>query len=61
MPALKETQRVYAKPFRITQEVTLGADAPETLTVKGTLRYQACDDTICYLPVTVPVSWTVSR
>ena len=60
MPALNETQLVYGKPFRITQEVTIHATAPTgPLTIKGSVRYQACDDTICYRPMTVPVSWTV--
>lgn len=61
MAALDEMQLVYAKPFRITQDITLkpGRSAAETLAIKGTLRYQACDDKICYLPVTVPVTWTV--
>jgi len=31
----------------------------EGLTIKGTLRYQACDDTVCYLPKSIPVSWTL--
>ena len=64
---LKETQIVYAKPFRISQEVTLAstpdlrqrAASATPLTIKGTLRYQACDDKICYLPTTVPVEWAV--
>jgi len=59
MPALNETQIVYAKPFRITQEVTLKPAAPGSVTIKGTLRYQACDDAICYLPKTVPVEWKI--
>jgi hypothetical protein len=59
LPALNETQLVYAKPFRITQDITLKAGAADTVTVKGTLRYQACDDTICYLPTNVPVQWTI--
>jgi DsbC/DsbD-like thiol-disulfide interchange protein len=60
MPALKETQLVFSKPFRITQDVTRKKDAPAgPLTVKGTVRYQACDDKICYLPKNVPVEWTV--
>jgi DsbC/DsbD-like thiol-disulfide interchange protein len=59
MPALNETQLVYAGPFRITQDITLTAAAPGTLRVKGSVRYQACDDTICYLPKTVPVEWTL--
>ena len=58
MEALKETQIVYAKPFRIAQDVTLKG-MPGPLTIKGTMRYQACDDTICYLPINVPVQWTI--
>ena len=57
MPALNETQLVYAKPFRITLDVTVKSAAGVALTVKGSVRYQACDDKICYLPVTVPVTW----
>lgn len=60
MKILNETQLVYSKPFRITQDVRFvkaGAGAPRT--IKGTLRYQACDDKICYLPQNVPVSWTI--
>jgi DsbC/DsbD-like thiol-disulfide interchange protein len=60
MPALNETQLVYAKPFRITQQLTLQAPAAGPLTIKGNIRYQACDDTICYLPKTVPVEWTLT-
>jgi DsbC/DsbD-like thiol-disulfide interchange protein len=60
MPALNETQIVYAKPFRITQEVTLTSAAAGSVTIKGTVRYQACDEAICYLPKTVPVEWTIA-
>jgi DsbC/DsbD-like thiol-disulfide interchange protein len=57
---LKETQRVYSKAFRIIQPITVAQNAAaSTLTVKGTVRYQACDDAICYLPQTIPVSWKV--
>jgi DsbC/DsbD-like thiol-disulfide interchange protein len=59
MPALNETQLVYSKPFRIVQDVTVPAGGP--LTLKGTLRYQACDDAICYLPVNVSVTWTIPQ
>ena len=63
MPALNETQLVYAKPFRISQDVTVkaGAKGDEPIVIKGTLRYQACDDKICYLPQNVPVEWTLRR
>ena len=60
MPALNETMLVYAKPFRITQPITVASSASGTVTVKGTVRYQACDDTICFLPKTIPVEWTVT-
>ena len=68
MPVLKETQLVYSKPFRLTQNLTIAlsrdvrqrAAAPDaSLTIKGTLRYQACDDQVCFLPQNVPVEWTV--
>ena len=60
MPLLKETQLVYAKPFRIAQDVVVRpAAGAASMTIKGTLRYQACDDTVCYLPTNVPVSWTL--
>jgi DsbC/DsbD-like thiol-disulfide interchange protein len=66
---LGETQLVYSKPFRIVQDVTL-ADTPAmrararaagaAITISGTLRYQACDDKVCFLPMDVPVSWTIN-
>ena len=30
------------------------------ITVPGRLRYQACDDKLCYPPVTAPVQWAVN-
>jgi DsbC/DsbD-like thiol-disulfide interchange protein len=63
MPALNETQLVYNKPFRITQDITL-ATAPKLgsgpLMIKGSIRYQACNDTVCFLPTTIPVTWTIN-
>ena len=61
MPALNETQLVYDKPFRVTQDVTVRSRTAEPLTIKGKVRYQACDDKICYLPVTVPVEWKIAK
>jgi hypothetical protein len=64
---LDEHVQVYQSPFRIVQDVTIDpsregqaalGDAT-SLTVTGTLNYQACDDKICYNPQTVPLSWTV--
>jgi DsbC/DsbD-like thiol-disulfide interchange protein len=65
---LKLTQLVYSKPFRIIQELTVAASpsvreraraAGATLTIDATLRYQACDDKVCYIPKTVPLAWTI--
>jgi DsbC/DsbD-like thiol-disulfide interchange protein len=66
---LGETHLVYSKPFRLVQDVTVAASRSlikraatpgASLTIKGTLRYQACDNTMCYAPVSVPVSWTLA-
>jgi hypothetical protein len=65
---LGETQLVYSKPFRIVQDVTIALTpamrqrargSGATLTITGTLRYQACDDKVCYMPQEVAVSWTI--
>ena len=66
---LNETQLVFSKPFRIVQDVTIAStpamraragQAGATVTVTGTLQYQACDDAICYIPVTVPLTWSIA-
>jgi DsbC/DsbD-like thiol-disulfide interchange protein len=58
---LKETQRVYSKPIRMTVPIALARNAAAgPLTIKGTVRYQACDDAICYLPQTIGVTWKVT-
>jgi DsbC/DsbD-like thiol-disulfide interchange protein len=64
---LKETVAVYQKPFTVVQEVALDASpagraalrGAASVTVQGTLSYQACDDKICYPPRQVPVTWQV--
>ncbi len=58
---------VYQRPFALLQEVlplsSRDAQAAfremDELTLTGSLDYQACDDRVCYNPVTVPLSWTV--
>lgn len=65
---LKETFKVFDKPFRIRQDITVAlspelrrrAAAKESLAITGTLRYQACDDQVCYRPDTLKVAWTIS-
>jgi hypothetical protein len=64
---LDERVPIYQKPFTLLQEVVTETLREEreafvemgTLTFTGSLEYQACDDKICYNPVSVPLSWTV--
>ncbi len=64
---LNEHVLVYQHPFRIVQDVmidpsTAGTAALKdvtTLTIAGTFAYQACDDKVCFLPQSVPLSWTI--
>ena len=65
---LNEHVRVYQHRFRIIQDVTLEASAEaqaalkdvSSLTIRGTLNYQACDEKVCFTPQSVPLTWTVS-
>ena len=65
---LNERVQVFDRPFRILQDVTLAltpalrqrASAKETLTVKGTLEYQACDDKVCFRPDSVLLTWSIA-
>jgi hypothetical protein len=64
---LQERVPVYQSPFTLTQRAVLDK-TPEALaafgssrrlTFTGKLDYQACDDSICFNPVSLPLSWTV--
>ncbi|OFV89940.1 MAG: hypothetical protein A3H95_09615 [Acidobacteria bacterium RIFCSPLOWO2_02_FULL_64_15] len=65
---LNEHVAVYQRPFRIVQEVTMDPSPSgqaalrnvSTVTIAGTLAYQACDDKICFTPQATPLSWTVN-
>ena len=64
---LDEHVPVYQRPFTILQDVMVKSDNAthealgelDALSLTGTLHYQACDDAICYNPVTVPLSFTL--
>ena len=64
---LNERVPVYQKPFTLTVEVVPEATAEarkvlgsqSELVITGTLEYQACDDKICYNPLSLPLSWKV--
>jgi peroxiredoxin len=65
---LNERVPVFQKPFTLLMDVVPEATAEarkafagrNELVVNGTLEYQACDDKICYNPVSLPLSWTVA-
>ena len=66
LPVIKERVPVFEGTFRITQDVkvnsgaefwgSLGKDG-KIFTISGKLEYQACDQTKCYIPTSVPVKW----
>ena len=64
---LDERVPVYQRPFILLQEVVVsGAPGTEealaeldALTLSGTLDYQACNDELCFDPVSMPLSFTV--
>ena len=65
---LNERVPVYQKPFRLVQEVLLegtpqaqaALQGKESITITGSVEYQACDDKVCFNPASVPVTWTLS-
>ncbi len=64
---LDERVPVYQRPFMLLQEAVVSATAEaqqalaqlDALTLSGTLDYQACNDVLCFEPVSVPLSFTL--
>jgi hypothetical protein len=62
---IKESALVYRRKVRLTREITFGQESAlkpfvspsGELVLKGSFRYQACNDRECYLPETVPIEW----
>ena len=67
LKAINETVPVYEGRFSLQKEITLAAAAklkpiltPDgAVEIEGTLRYQACDDRVCYIPETLPLKWVL--
>ena len=65
LEAIGETVPVFTGKLRLTRDITLGddaklkaaLDAEGNFVVEGVLRYQACDDSICYIPKDLPLNW----
>jgi hypothetical protein len=64
---LDERVEVFMKPFRLRTDVTILATpdiqkvlgAMTSITIAGTVDYQACDDKVCFNPASVPISLTL--
>jgi hypothetical protein len=64
---LNERIPVFQKPFKLTLDVRIESAAKaaaaqkSSIGISGRLEYQACDDKVCFAPVSVPLAWTVLR
>lgn len=54
----KERLPVYQSLFEVVVPAKVGAG---TTSIDGTLTYQACDDRLCYVPQTLPVSFDLAE
>ena len=68
LEAIKEQVPAFEGKFHITADVTVTfskvrdgfrslVSSKKTISITGDLKYQACDQTICYPPTSVPVKW----
>jgi cytochrome c biogenesis protein CcdA/thiol-disulfide isomerase/thioredoxin len=56
----EEPLSVFEREFAIGVSISVARDvAPGELTIPAKLRYQACDEKMCYRPVTVDTGWSV--
>jgi peroxiredoxin len=69
LPSIQEKVPIYQGSFRITRSITLHAEPREihriidsqgNLVIKGILRFQACDNTMCYVPRKVSLEWKIT-
>jgi len=62
LPGDSQDLVVYDGTFVIALPVKVGRNATggTTVTLKGSLRYQACDDSHCLFPVALPVTLAVT-
>ncbi len=66
LKAIGETVPAYRGHFRLTRDITIppenqlrpALDGSGRFTVPGSLRYQACDDRVCYIPQELHITWT---
>jgi hypothetical protein len=61
LKAIDETVPAYRGHFRLIRDITIANGAGGSFAVDGSLRYQACDDRVCYIPQTLRLEWTFER
>lgn len=59
LEAINETVPVFNGKFRLIRDITIGKVPAGPLMIDGTLKYQACDDRICYVPQTINLKWAI--
>ena len=65
LEAIHEHVPVFEGEFRIVYEITVNRSREflaalgngKEVAVSGELKYQACDESVCYPPASLPVSW----
>jgi hypothetical protein len=66
LEAIDEKVPVYTGSFRLVRNIVLAPEAKlkslanekGEVTIHGVLKYQACDDKMCFIPASVPLDWT---
>lgn len=61
-PGSTDAVPAYTQPFRIALPVTIAPTAKpgDVVAIAGAVRYQACDDRLCYPVTSAPVMWQVT-
>jgi hypothetical protein len=67
-PVLDEMVPVHDGVFTVSREIRLDGSLEwsdalkdvEKLTLTGSFTFQACDDSMCYFPTTIPMEWTIT-
>jgi hypothetical protein len=66
LEAIDEKVPVFTGSFRISRDIVFAPDSKlkslanekGQVTIHGVLKYQACDDKMCFIPASVPLDWT---
>ncbi len=43
--------------MKVDRDFVTSLGSGKSIAIRGELKYQACDEKICYVPTSVPVSW----